>query len=231
MLPDSEARRAALVEFKKGRGSVFPDYEIPPNISVLSIPKKQQWLDNNPLERRYFRIQLTGEAATDASLQALALFPEVRDVWVISQSVTDEGVKALVSLQNLTSLVLYSPLVTYRSLAYIVALRNLKLLDLQGCREIDKLHAEIVVRRAFRCLEFWPPNPMRIDAMPQPTRRTVMAPLPTPATSRVIPNRVLSATLEADEEVEWIWSSVDGVSYVSGYKRIKVGQDKKSENR
>jgi hypothetical protein len=54
------------------------------------------------------------------------------------------------------------------------------------------------------------------------SHRTVVAPAPSPATMNPLPNRVLSVTLDADEDVEWTWtSSADGVSYVSGYTLVK----------
>ena len=54
------------------------------------------------------------------------------------------------------------------------------------------------------------------------SQRTAIAPAPSPATANVPANRVLSVVLEADEDVEWTWTStVDGVSYVSGYAIVK----------
>ena len=54
------------------------------------------------------------------------------------------------------------------------------------------------------------------------SHRSVIAPAPSPATTNPLPNRVLSVILNADEDVEWIWtSSADGVSYVSGYTLVK----------
>jgi hypothetical protein len=49
--------------------------------------------------------------------------------------------------------------------------------------------------------------------------RVVQAPEPTLTPSTVLPsNRVMSVTLEPDEDVAWIWTSTpDGGSYVSGY--------------
>ena len=56
--------------------------------------------------------------------------------------------------------------------------------------------------------------------------RTVIAPLPTPASEILPPNRILSVVLEEDEEVEWVWSTApDGVSYVSGYAIMKHQQE------
>lgn len=56
-----------------------------------------------------------------------------------------------------------------------------------------------------------------------PTRRVVNAP---PATARASTaparNLVLSVVLEADEDVEWIWTATaDGAEYVSGYNIVK----------
>jgi len=51
--------------------------------------------------------------------------------------------------------------------------------------------------------------------------RTVNAPPPSPDTMKPLPNRLFSVKLEADEDVEWIWThSADGVSYVSGYSIV-----------
>ena len=57
---------------------------------------------------------------------------------------------------------------------------------------------------------------------PKRPHRTVIAPAPSPATTTALPNRVLSVILEADEDVEWLWTSTaNGVSYVSGYTLVK----------
>ena len=51
--------------------------------------------------------------------------------------------------------------------------------------------------------------------------RTVFAPMPSPASADVPPNRVLSAEVAEDEEVQWLWTSTgDGVTYVSGYNIV-----------
>ena len=55
-----------------------------------------------------------------------------------------------------------------------------------------------------------------------PSRRTILAPLPSPASVRPIPNRVESVMLGPDEEVEWFWAHTpEGVSYVNGYSIVK----------
>jgi hypothetical protein len=52
--------------------------------------------------------------------------------------------------------------------------------------------------------------------------RTVLVPSATPLSAILLPNRVLSVTLTDDEDVEWTWTStLDGVSYVSGYLVVK----------
>jgi hypothetical protein len=57
---------------------------------------------------------------------------------------------------------------------------------------------------------------------PRTFTRIVPAPPPSPASANVLPNRVISAEVAEDEEVQWIWSSTsDGVSYVSGYRILK----------
>ncbi|MSQ48542.1 MAG: hypothetical protein EXR78_09220 [Deltaproteobacteria bacterium] len=54
------------------------------------------------------------------------------------------------------------------------------------------------------------------------SQRTAIAPAPSQATANLPPNRILSVILEAEEDVEWTWTStVDGVSYVSGYTLVK----------
>jgi hypothetical protein len=54
------------------------------------------------------------------------------------------------------------------------------------------------------------------------TQRTVPAPSPVPLSAVFLPNRVLSVVLNDDEDVEWTWTStLDGVSYVSGYSVVK----------
>jgi hypothetical protein len=57
---------------------------------------------------------------------------------------------------------------------------------------------------------------------PKRLHRTVIAPAPSPATTKLLPGQVLSVILDADEDVEWTWtSSADGVNYVSGYTVVK----------
>ena len=54
------------------------------------------------------------------------------------------------------------------------------------------------------------------------SQRTVIAPSPVPLSAVFLPNRVLSVVLSDDEDVEWRWTStLDGVSYVSGYSVVK----------
>jgi hypothetical protein len=56
----------------------------------------------------------------------------------------------------------------------------------------------------------------------QPSRRTVLAPLPSSASAKPILNRVESVVLAPDEEVEWFWAHTpEGVSYVNGYSIVK----------
>jgi hypothetical protein len=58
--------------------------------------------------------------------------------------------------------------------------------------------------------------------MSHDTPRTVMAPPPSPASMKSLPNRVFSVVLQADEDVEWAWThTADGTSYVSGYTVVK----------
>jgi hypothetical protein len=53
-------------------------------------------------------------------------------------------------------------------------------------------------------------------------QRTVMAPPPSPLSAKMPANRVVSVIVQADEDVEWVWSSTaEGVKYVSGYNKIK----------
>jgi hypothetical protein len=55
--------------------------------------------------------------------------------------------------------------------------------------------------------------------MSQRSQRIVTAPPPSPASAKLQPNGILSVVLEADEDVEWIWThTTDGTSYVSGYE-------------
>jgi hypothetical protein len=59
--------------------------------------------------------------------------------------------------------------------------------------------------------------------------RTVVAPPPSPAATNLPSNRVFSVALEPDEDVEWTWTStVDSVSYVSGYTLVKRGRDERT---
>jgi hypothetical protein len=52
--------------------------------------------------------------------------------------------------------------------------------------------------------------------------RTVTAPPPSSALANAPANRVFSVILEADEDVEWMWThTTDGISYVSGYGSVK----------
>jgi hypothetical protein len=60
----------------------------------------------------------------------------------------------------------------------------------------------------------------------QPSRRTILAPLPSPASLRPVLNRVESVVLGPDEDVEWIWAHTpEGVSYVNGYAIVKRESD------
>jgi len=61
-----------------------------------------------------------------------------------------------------------------------------------------------------------------MPSLAHPDQRTVTAPPPSPTSAKPLPNRVFSVALEADEDVEWIWThSADGSSYVSGYSIVK----------
>jgi hypothetical protein len=60
----------------------------------------------------------------------------------------------------------------------------------------------------------------------QPSRRTILAPPPSPASGKPIRNRVESVVLGPDEEVEWFWAHTpEGVSYVNGYSIVKKETD------
>jgi hypothetical protein len=67
---------------------------------------------------------------------------------------------------------------------------------------------------------------MPMPIKPQPSRRTILAPLPSPASAEPILNRVESVVLGPDEDVEWIWAHTpEGVSYVNGYAILKRETD------
>ena len=51
----------------------------------------------------------------------------------------------------------------------------------------------------------------------------VFAPEPEMAAGQFAPNRVVSVTLKPREDVEWVWASVPGGRYVSGYRIIQGG--------
>jgi hypothetical protein len=56
-------------------------------------------------------------------------------------------------------------------------------------------------------------------------KQTVAAPPPSPPSARTLPNQVFSVCLNADEDVEWLWThSMDGTSYVSGYRITRKRQ-------
>ena len=55
--------------------------------------------------------------------------------------------------------------------------------------------------------------------------KVVFAPEPEMAAGQFAPNRVVSATLKPHEDVEWVWTSVSGGRYVSGYRIIKARRD------
>ena len=58
--------------------------------------------------------------------------------------------------------------------------------------------------------------------MSQPQKRTVTPPPPSPPTATSLPNQVLSVVLNADEDVEWLWTCTpERVSYVSGYRVVR----------
>ena len=48
--------------------------------------------------------------------------------------------------------------------------------------------------------------------------RVVLAPEPDLMAGQLAPNRVLSVKLKPGEEVEWLWTSLPGGRYVSGYQ-------------
>ena len=58
--------------------------------------------------------------------------------------------------------------------------------------------------------------------MPLTLPRTVIAPSPSPASGKPLPNQVFSVVLEADEDVLWTWThDLDGNRYVSGFTIVK----------
>ena len=60
----------------------------------------------------------------------------------------------------------------------------------------------------------------------QHSERTVTAPPPSLASVNACPTRILSVVLEADEDVEWTWTSTaPGISHVSGYTIVKRAND------
>lgn len=50
--------------------------------------------------------------------------------------------------------------------------------------------------------------------------RVVLAPEPELMAGQLAPNRVLSVKLKQGEEVEWLWTSIAGGRYVSGYRIV-----------
>lgn len=52
--------------------------------------------------------------------------------------------------------------------------------------------------------------------------RVVLAPEPELMAGRLAPNRVLSVERKPGEEVEWLWTSIAGGRYVSGYQVVKT---------
>jgi hypothetical protein len=52
--------------------------------------------------------------------------------------------------------------------------------------------------------------------------RVVLAPEPDLMAGQLAPNRVLSVKLKPGEEVEWLWTSIPGGRYVSGYRIVRT---------
>lgn len=52
--------------------------------------------------------------------------------------------------------------------------------------------------------------------------RVALAPEPELTAGQLAPNRVLSVKLKPGEEVEWLWTSIPGGRYVSGYQIVKT---------
>ena len=52
--------------------------------------------------------------------------------------------------------------------------------------------------------------------------RVVLAPEPNLMAGQLAPNRVLSVKLKPGEDVEWLWTSIPGGRYVSGYQVVKT---------
>ncbi|MGH8722272.1 MAG: addiction module protein [Burkholderiales bacterium] len=54
--------------------------------------------------------------------------------------------------------------------------------------------------------------------------RVVLAPAPELMSGELPPNHVVSVTLKVGEDVEWIWTSIPGGRYVSGYRIVKASR-------
>ena len=52
--------------------------------------------------------------------------------------------------------------------------------------------------------------------------KVVLAPEPELMAGQLAPNRVLSVKLKPGEEVAWLWTSIPGGRYVSGYQIVKA---------
>lgn len=52
--------------------------------------------------------------------------------------------------------------------------------------------------------------------------RVVLAPAPELIAGQLPPNRVVSVTMRPGEGVEWVWTTVPGGRYVSGYRIVRV---------
>lgn len=52
--------------------------------------------------------------------------------------------------------------------------------------------------------------------------RVVLAPEPELMAGQLAPNRVLSVKLKPGEDVEWLWTSIAGGRYVSGYRIVRA---------
>jgi len=52
--------------------------------------------------------------------------------------------------------------------------------------------------------------------------KVVLAPEPELSAGQLAPNRVLSVKLRPGEDVEWLWTSIAGGRYVSGYRIVRT---------
>lgn len=145
---DSPEREEAIRFFSQPGTSVVRAAPIPEICFRMSQAEAQAYFDSHVMVRCWEMLQVEAAAVImDADLRRLKYLPEIKRVFLLTNSLTDTAIEHLKYLDELTHLTIFSENVTDVSLALIKGFTSLRYLDMQGAASVTATAFQYTIKQ------------------------------------------------------------------------------------